>query len=229
MKIDIISIFDEIYFAPLNDSILKRARDNGIISLKYNNLRDYTDDIHRTVDDRPYGGGPGMVFKPEPLYKAIKGIAKPDSTLIYPSPGGEQLSQPLIHELGKLRHLVFICGHYEGIDDRIKLLFSMREISIGDYVLTSGALASMVIIDAVVRQLPGVVGCDESIRQDSFFNTLLDHPHYTRPAEFMGLKVPDVLLGGDHNKIRRWRLRQSEKITKQRRPDLWNKYKEDNI
>lgn len=227
MKIDIISIFDNSYFAPLDDSILKRAQNNEIITIGYHNLREYTTDIHRTVDDRPYGGGPGMVFKPEPLYKAIEAIKQDNSTLIYPSPAGELLSQQLISELVTLDHLVFICGHYEGIDARIKHLFNIREISIGDYVLTSGSLASIVIIDAVVRQIPGVVGCEESVPNDSFFSTLLDHPHYTRPAEFMGIKVPEVLLSGNHSEIEQWRLQEAERITKKNRPDLWKKYKKE--
>lgn len=224
MRIDILSIFSEDYFAPLNDSIIKRAQDSGLVQIGYHNLRDYTEDFHRTVDDRPYGGGPGMVFKLEPLYKAITAIKREDSILICPSPCGEVLGQPVIKDLLCDKHIIFICGHYEGIDDRINDLFPVREISIGDYVLTSGALAATVIIDAVVRQIPGAVGCGDSVQEDSFYDGLLDHPHYTRPSEFMGLKVPDVLLSGDHQAIVQWRKMKAEENTRLRRPDLWQRY-----
>jgi len=224
MKVDILSIFGESYFAPLRESILKKAQDKGVVEITYHNLRDYACDPHRTVDDRPYGGGPGMVFKPEPLYRAITDICKEACLIVYPSPRGELLSQNVIDDLRKESRLFFICGHYEGIDDRIAQLFALREISIGDYVITSGALASMVILDAVIRQIPGALGSDESAKCDSFYAGLLDYPSYTRPAEFMGLKVPDVLLSGNHEEIAQWRLNQSENITKKNRPDLWIKY-----
>ena len=224
MIIDILSIFPDSYFAPLQDSILKRAQDQECISIHYHNLRNYTTDFHKTVDDRPYGGGPGMLFKPEPLYKAIKDLAKPGSTMIMPSPDGSLLNQNLVDNLANQKQLFFICGHYEGIDDRISHLFPIEKVSIGDYVITSGSLAAMVIIDAVVRHIPGVVGCEESVVQDSFYNGLLDHPHYTRPSEFMGLKVPDVLLSGNHKQIDQWRIDQAKLRTKNIRPDLWLKY-----
>jgi len=229
MKIDILSIFCDSYFAPLRESIIKKAQDNGFIDITYHNLRDYTVDAHRTVDDRPYGGGPGMVFKPEPLYKAITDIRKDNCTIIYPSPRGEMLSQPVIDDLLCESHLFFICGHYEGIDDRITKLFPLREISIGDYVITSGALATMVTLDAIVRQIPGVLGCDESVKYDSFYHGLLDYPSYTRPAVFMDLRVPDVLLSGNHDAIKNWRLREAENTTEKNRPDLWEKYIGKNI
>ncbi|MDX9702659.1 MAG: tRNA (guanosine(37)-N1)-methyltransferase TrmD [Candidatus Auribacterota bacterium] len=224
MRIDILSIFTDSYFAPLQDSILKRAQEQNLISILYHNLRDYTTDFHKTVDDRPYGGGPGMVFKPEPLYKAIRDIAKDGCTMIMPSPEGTVLGQDTVKKLAVQPHLFFICGHYEGIDARISDLFPIEKISIGDYVITSGSLATMIIIDAVVRQIPGVVGCGESVEQDSFYSGLLDHPHYTRPAEFMGLKVPEVLLSGNHKEIEQWRFEQSQSLTKSKRPDLWLKY-----
>lgn len=226
MRIDILSIFSETYFSPLRESIINSAQNKEIVSIGYTNLRDYTTDPHKTVDDRPYGGGPGMVFKPEPLYKAILDLKKENTILICPTPNGRVLSQKLVDELVGLEHLVFICGHYEGIDDRIRGVFSPLEVSIGDYVLTSGAMASMVIIDAVVRQIPGVLGCKDSVRNDSFYNGLLDHPHYTRPAEFMGLNVPEVLLSGNHKDIEDWRFSESVRLTKKNRPDLWKKYKE---
>lgn len=229
MKIDILSIFGQDYFNPLNDSIIKRAQSESIVEIEYRNLRDYTDDPHRTVDDRPYGGGPGMVFKPEPLYRAIADIKTDRTHVIYPSPRGELLSQSVVNDLLEYDELLFICGHYEGIDDRLFSLFTIREISIGDYVITSGALASMVIIDAVVRQIPGAVGCRDSVTCDSFFDGLLDHPHYTRPADFMGLTVPDVLLSGNHEQIEQWRRTQAEELTMKMRPDIWKKYCEDNI
>lgn len=228
MRFDFLSIFDSGYFAPLQESILKRAQQNGFLSIEYHNLRDYTDDPHRTVDDRPYGGGPGMVFKPEPLYKAIKDIYDDESLLVYPSPAGELLSQSLIGKLLEYPRIVFICGHYEGIDDRIKKIFPIKEISIGDYVITSGALASMVIADSAVRQLPGVLGSDESAKQDSFYNGLLDTPHYTRPASFMGYDIPDVLLSGNHKQIQAWRFEEAKRVTKKNRPDLWIKYEQKN-
>ncbi len=226
MRIDILSIFSETYFSPLQESIISSAQNKEIVSIGYTNLRDYTTDPHKTIDDRPYGGGPGMVFKPEPLYKAVLDLKKEDTILICPTPNGRVLSQKLIDELVGLEHLLFICGHYEGIDDRIRGVFSPLEISIGDYVLTSGAMASMVIIDAVVRQIPGVLGCKDSVKNDSFYNGLLDHPHFTRPAEFMGLSVPEVLLSGNHKDIEDWRFSESVRLTKKNRPDLWKKYKE---
>ena len=224
MRVDILSIFPDSYFAPLQDSILKRAQDQEYIAIQYHNLRDYTTDFHRTVDDRPYGGGPGMLFKPEPLYKAIENIATPDCTMIMPSPDGALLDQSMVENLANRTHLFFICGHYEGIDDRISNLFPIEKVSIGDYVITSGSLAAMVIIDAVARHIPGVVGCGDSVEQDSFYNGLLDHPHYTRPAEFKGLKVPEVLLSGNHKEIDEWRLKQAKLRTQAIRPDLWLKY-----
>ncbi len=226
MKIDILSIFSETYFAPLQESIIAGAQNKKIVSITYTNLRDYTTDPHRTVDDRPYGGGPGMVFKPKPLYDAVVDLKKEDTIVICPTPNGKVLSQTVIDDLVKKKHLLFICGHYEGIDDRIRSIFSPLEISIGDYVLTSGAMASMVIVDAVVRQIPGVLGCGDSVKNDSFYNGLLDHPHYTRPAEFMGLSVPDVLLSGNHKEIDDWRFSESVRLTKKNRPDLWKKYKD---
>jgi len=227
MKIDILSIFSEVYFSPLQESIINGAQNKEIVSINYSNLRDYTTDSHKTVDDRPYGGGPGMVFKPEPLHRAIVDLKKEGAILICPTPNGRILSQELIDELVGLEHLIFICGHYEGIDDRIRVIFSPLEVSVGDYVLTSGAMASMVIIDAVVRQIPGVLGCQDSVKNDSFYNGLLDHPHYTRPAEFMGLGVPEVLLSGNHKDIEEWRFAESVRLTKKNRPDLWEKYKEE--
>lgn len=226
MRIDILSIFTDSYFAPLQDSMIKRAQEQETVSIHYHNLREYTTDFHRTVDDRPYGGGPGMVFKPEPLYKAFTDIARPGCTMIMPSPSGKLLDQDVVDDLKEKTDLFFICGHYEGIDARILDLFPVEEISIGDYVITSGSLAAMVIIDAVVRQLPGVLGCDQSAQQDSFYNGLLDHPHYTRPPEFMGYEVPQVLLSGNHKEIEQWRIKRAEVLTQAKRPDLWKKYLE---
>lgn len=229
MKVDILSIFSEKYFAPLQESILKKAQDGNFVKIVYHNLRDYTHDVHRTVDDRPYGGGPGMIFKPEPLYDAINDIYCEGCKIIYPSPRGIPLCQKTIDDLRQENHLFFICGHYEGIDDRIFQLFPITEISIGDYVVTGGSLAAMVILDAVIRQIPGVVGCDASVENDSFYNFLLDCEHYTRPVEFQNLSVPEVLLSGNHKAIDLWRFERMKKITRERRPDLWQEYMKLNI
>jgi len=225
MRIDIITIFPEMFRGPFDESIVKRAREKGIVKINIHDLRNYTHDKHRTVDDRPFGGGAGMVFKIEPLAEAIEDIAEENSQLILTTPDGEIFNQQIAKELAKCPHLVIICGHYEGVDERVRQLFRMRELSIGDYVLTGGELPAMVIVDAVVRLLPGVLGDEESARQDSFYNGILDYPHYTRPREFRGLEVPPVLLSGDHERIRLWRRREALKRTLMRRPDLLEKAK----
>lgn len=221
MKIDVLTLFPGMFDGPLSDSIIKRAQNNGAVEIQLTDIRDFAKDKHRTVDDRPFGGGAGMVFQPEVLYEAITSIPRePNTRVILTSPQGQVFNQQLALELSKESHLVIICGHYEGIDERVRELLVTDEISIGDYVLTGGELPAMVMIDAVVRQIPGVVGKEESVVEDSFYQGVLDYPHYTRPAEFRGMKVPEVLLSGNHAEIARWRRRQALERTFFRRPDL---------
>ena len=226
MRIDIITIFPEA-FAPLDLSILGRARAAGIVDIRVHNLRDFTTDRHRTVDDYPYGGGAGMVMKPEPFFAAVEAIMREARTarprIILTTPQGRLFTQEIANELASWDHLILLCGHYEGVDERVSEGLATDEISIGDYVLTGGELAAMVIVDAVVRLIPGVVGEEESVRQDSFSEGLLDYPQYTRPPEFRGMRVPEVLLSGHHEQIRRWRRKEALRRTLLRRPDLLRK------
>jgi tRNA (guanine37-N1)-methyltransferase len=226
MHISVITIFPEIFTAYLDESIMKRARDKGLIRMDVHNLRDFSVDKHRTVDDYPYGGGPGMVMKPEPLSKAIEHIKSDgaETLTIMLTPQGRLFNQQAAEELSReKRRLLFICGRYEGIDDRVRQLHADEEYSIGDYVLTGGELPALVIIDAAVRLVPGVVGDEESLREESFTWGILDYPHYTRPPEWRGLKVPEVLLSGDHGRVAKWRRREALKRTLMRRPDLLEK------
>lgn len=221
MRIDIVTIFPEA-FAPLSVSMIGRARERGLLVIRIWDLRDFTADRHRQVDDAPYGGGAGMVMKPEPFFAAVDAIRReaPPSRILLTSPQGRPLTHALAEELARERHLVLLCGHYEGIDERVRQGLADDEISIGDYVLTGGELAAMVIVDAASRFVPGVVGDPGSVEADSFAEGLLDYPHYTRPAEFRGMAVPEVLLSGNHEAIRRWRRAQRLRRTLQRRPDL---------
>jgi tRNA (guanine37-N1)-methyltransferase len=200
MKIDILTIFPKVFEPILNESIIKRARDKGLVNIAVHNLRDFSDDKHRKVDDRPFGGGPGMVFTPQPIFEAVESVkAKGKSKkvkVILLSPQGKVLNQKLAQKLSKDKHLILICGHYEGIDERVRLKLVDEEISIGDYVLTGGELPAMVLVDAVVRLVPGVLGDRDSSKSDSFCDGLLEYPHYTRPANYKGMKVPKVLLSG---------------------------------
>lgn len=226
MHISVITIFPEIFTAYLDESIMKRARDRGLIRMDVHNLRDFSVDKHRTVDDYPYGGGPGMVMKPEPLSKAIEHLKSDgvETLTIMLTPQGRLFNQQAAEELSReKRRLLFICGRYEGIDDRVRQLHADEEYSIGDYVLTGGELPALVIIDAAVRLVPGVVGDEESLRDESFTWGILDYPHYTRPPEWRGLRVPEVLLSGDHGRVARWRRREALKRTLMRRPDLLEK------
>ncbi len=223
MRVDIVTIFPEA-FTPLELSMIGRARERGLLQITIWDLRDFTTDRHRQVDDAPYGGGAGMVMKPEPFFAAVDAIraaagAEP-SHVILTSPQGARLTHALAEEMAGTRHLVLLCGHYEGIDERVREGLATDEISIGDYVLTGGELPAMVIVDAVARFVPGVVGDAASVEADSFAQGLLDYPHYTRPPEFRGMKVPEVLLSGNHKAIRRWRRTQRLRRTLQRRPDL---------
>ncbi|MCJ7839619.1 tRNA (guanosine(37)-N1)-methyltransferase TrmD [Lederbergia sp. NSJ-179] len=223
MKIDILTLFPEMFTGVLGASILKKAEEKQAVSYSLENFRRFSDNKHKTVDDYPYGGGAGMVLKPQPIFDAVSHLTDKSTTkprIILLCPQGERFDQKKAEELAKEEHLIFICGHYEGYDERIREHLVTDEISIGDYVLTGGELGAMVVIDAVVRLLPGVLGNEESPIHDSFSTGLLEHPHYTRPADFRGMKVPDILLTGNHAKIEEWRREQSLKRTKERRPDL---------
>ena len=220
LKLDIITIFPEIFFGPFDASIVKRARDKGLVEINVINLREFTSDKHRSVDDRPYGGGPGMVMTPEPIFKAVESVRTPDSKVLLMAPQGEVFKQKIAAELKDEQHLIFICGHFEGIDDRVRQGLVDREISIGDYILSNGNLAAMVMSDAIIRLLPGALGCEQSAVLESFSEGLLEHPQYTRPLVFRDMEVPEVLLSGNHKKIEHWRHEQSLKLTKQKRPDL---------
>ena len=220
MKIDVLTLFPAMFAGPLDESIIKRAREAGRLDLAIHNLRDHAHDRHRTVDDRPFGGGPGMLLKPEPIFEAVESLARQGTRVILLSPAGRPFSQAIAHELAGLDHLLMVSGHYEGFDERVRGQLADDELSIGDYVLTNGALPVMVIIDAVTRLLPGVLGDEGSARDDSFSQGLLEYPQYTRPADFRGMKVPEVLLSGNHAEIARWRAEQARLRTQERRPDL---------
>ena len=223
MKIDVITIFPGMFESVLNSSILKRARQKGLIEIEFHNPRDFTVDKHRTVDEPPYGGGGGMVMKIEPLVKCLKKVVglRKKAGIILLTPAGKRFNQKKAIELSKKKRLILICGHYEGIDERISYYID-EEISAGDYVLTGGELPAMAVIDAIARLLPGVLGNSDSVKHESFMGGVLDFPHYTRPEKFEGRRVPKVLLSGDHKKIAEWRRKESLKHTEQRRPDLIN-------
>ncbi len=220
MKIDVLTLFPEFFSNLSNWSIIGRAINDEILQINYTDIRDFSNNKHRKVDDYPFGGGPGMVMTPEPIYGAINSVKKDNSKIIYLSPQGKKLNQEIINNLSKEEHLVLLCGHYEGIDNRIIENYIDEEISIGDYVLTGGEIPAMVLIDSLVRLLPGVLSSEESYSDESHFNGLLEYPQYTRPREFNGLRVPDILLSGNHEKIRKWRYYQSLKSTFLKRPDL---------
>lgn len=223
MHIDILTLFPDMFSGVLESSIMKKAQEKNKFTYSLTNFRDYTNDKHRKVDDYPYGGGAGMVLTPQPVFDAVDAITKQSESkprVILMCPQGEPYTQKKADELATEQHLVFICGHYEGYDERIRKNLVTDEISIGDYVLTGGELGAAVVIDSVVRLLPDVLGNEESAAEDSFSTGLLEHPHYTRPAEFRGMKVPNVLLSGDHAKIDRWRREESLRRTYERRPDL---------
>jgi tRNA (guanine37-N1)-methyltransferase len=231
MKIDILTIFPAMFQGVLTESLIEKASKKKILDINVVDIRSFSKDRHKKVDDKPFGGGVGMVMTLQPLYNAIKsvGVKKKNSSsynplyvkscVIYMSPQGKTLNNEILKNLSKLKHLVLICGHYEGIDERV-MDYIDEEISIGDYILTGGEIPAMVLIDSMARMLPGVVKEESSVTNDSFYNGLLDYPHYTRPAVFKGHKVPDILLSGDHKKIKSWRQKESYKRTKERRPDL---------
>jgi len=209
-----------MFAGPLDESIIMRARKKGLLDLKIHDLRDWTHDRHRTVDDKPFGGGPGMLMKVEPLFGAVESLKRAGTQVILLSPAGRKFDQAIARELAKEKDLLLVTGHYEGFDERVRETLADDELSIGDYVLTNGALPAMVVIDAVTRLLPGALGDDESSHDESFSHGLLEYPQYTRPAEFRGMKVPDVLVSGNHAEIEKWRREQAKLRTKERRPDL---------
>ncbi|XOQ25044.1 MAG: tRNA (guanine-N(1)-)-methyltransferase [Mitsuokella multacida] len=225
MRIDMVTLFPEMFAGPFGDSITKRAVENGILDIHFTNFRDFSFDKHKHVDDSPFGGGAGMVLKPEPMYRAVRDVLEKtqefaaNRRVLIMDPSGPVFTQKKAKELAKYDQLVFICGHYEGFDARIYPLAD-EAISIGDFVLTGGELPAMVITDAVSRMLPGVLGDEDSAPTDSFYDGLLEFPQYTRPREFEGMEVPDILLSGDHAKIREWRHQESLRMTMEKRPDL---------
>jgi tRNA (guanine37-N1)-methyltransferase len=219
MKVDVLTLFPAMFAGPLDESIIRRAREGGRLELTVHDLRGWTHDRHRTVDDEPYGGGPGMLLKPEPVFEAVEDLADEETRVILMTPQGRPFKQALARDLTASPHLLLVCGSYEGFDERIRTL-AHEELSIGDYVLTNGALPAMVVIDAVTRLLPGVLGDDASSAEESFSEDTLEYPQYTRPAEYRGLKVPEVLLSGHHAEIEKWRSEQAEERTRKRRPEL---------
>jgi tRNA (guanine37-N1)-methyltransferase len=222
MRFDVVTIFPEFFSGPLDASLLGKARARGLVEVTLHDLRDHTDDVHRTVDDEPYGGGVGMVMKPEPWYAAVESIeGGMQARRILLSPAGRRLDQQLVAELAEEPHLVLMCGRYEGVDERVAVGLATDEVSIGDYVIAGGEAAALVLIDAVARLIPGVVKEPASVEEESFGPSgLLDYPHYTRPSEFRGMSVPDVLLSGNHADIASWRRKEALERTKRRRPDL---------
>jgi len=220
VRIDIITLFPELCRVPLGASMMGRAQDSGAIVLQVHNLRDWTNDRHHVVDDAPFGGGQGMVMKPEPIFAAVESLRTEASQVVLMTPQGRRFNQHTAQEFSARQHLIVVCGHYEGVDHRVIEHLVDAEISIGDYVLTNGAIAAVVFVDAIVRLLPGVLGHAESAADDSFSRGLLEAPQYTRPAEFRGWQVPGVLLSGHHAEIAEWRKREAERRTRENRPDL---------
>ena len=223
MRIDILTLFPEMFQNVLGESMLKIAREKELVSFHLHNIRDFSNDKHRCVDDKPYGGGAGMVMKPEPVFNAVETVELLNdaaSTKILLTPQGETFNQGIADNLSKKTRLMIICGHYEGFDERIRSGIDALEISIGDYVLTGGEIPAMVVIDSISRLVPGVLGGDDSLQDESFVNMMLEYPQYTRPAEFRGMKVPEVLKSGHHSKIEEWRIENAILRTQERRPDL---------
>jgi tRNA (guanine37-N1)-methyltransferase len=227
MRIDILSLFPEMFVSPLNESIMKRAREQGLVNIVVHDIRDYTHDRHHTADDSPYGGGPGMVLRPEPVFEAAETVQRQlglsDAPVILLTPQGRLFSQAVAQELACHSHLMLICGHYEGLDERVCEHLATDQISIGDYVLSGGELPAMVVADAVVRLIPGVLGSQDSAGNDSYSDGLLEYPQYTRPPSYRGWSVPSVLLSGNHGEVAQWRRRQAIIRTAKRRPDLLEK------
>jgi tRNA (guanine37-N1)-methyltransferase len=224
MRIDFITIFPALFAGILDSSLIRHAREKDVLDVQVHDLREYAHDRHRSVDDVPYGGGPGMVFKPEPLFEAIEALKGVSGKVILPTPQGRIFTQEIAEDLARLPHLVFLCARYEGVDERIAQLVD-HELSVGDFVTMGGELPALIMMEAVVRFVEGVVGQRESVSQDSFQDSLLDYPHYTRPEVFRGERVPDVLISGNHEQIRIWRRKMALKRTLERRPDLMEKAK----
>jgi len=220
MRIDILTLFPGLFRGPFDESIVKRAREKGLVEVYIHDIRDYTHDKHRKVDDRPFGGGPGMILKPEPVFECVEKIGAERCPIIYLTPQGERFSQEKAQQLSCRDRLVLLCGHYEEIDERIRTALVGEEISIGDYVLSNGEIPAMVVVDSVVRLIPGVLGDSRSAEEESFTSGLFDYPQYTRPAQFRGMRVPEVLLSGNHQQIRKWRTQMALERTKKVRPDL---------
>jgi len=220
MKIDILTLFPEFFQNLMSYSIIGRAMEEGKVSISCTDIRDFSKNKHKKVDDYPFGGGPGMVMKPEPIFDAINSVKTPDSKVIYLSPQGKRLNQKIANSLSLEKNLVLLCGHYEGIDNRIIDNYIDEEISIGDYVLTGGEIPALVLIDCITRLIPGVLSSDESFTEESHYDGLLEYPQFTRPREFNGISVPEVLLSGNHQKIANWRKSESLRVTLEKRPDL---------
>jgi len=221
MKITILTLFPEMFQTPLNHGIFKRATEKGVVVIEIVNFRDFAKDKHRKVDDYPYGGGAGMILKPEPIFSALEDVEP--GYVVYLSPQGKILNQNKVEELAQKSHLILLCGHYEGVDERVRTALVDEEISIGDYILSGGEIPALVLTDAVVRLLPDVLGNKGSLKEESFADGLLEYPQYTRPAEYKGMKVPNILVSGNHALIAKWRRQQALKKTKETRPDLWEK------
>ena len=224
MRIDVLTLFPELFPGPLGGSIVGRAVRQDLVEINAVDIRSFAKDSRGTVDEKPYGGGPGMLMVPDVLTEAIESVRKPGTLVVLTSPRGEVFNQQIAMEFAKLDHLVLVSGHYEGVDQRVIDLAVDREISLGDFVMSSGNIAAMAIADAVIRLLPGALGDDESALEESHSMGLLEYPQYTRPVEFRGCRVPDVLLSGDHGRIAAFRKSEAEKVTRERRPDLWKKY-----
>lgn len=224
MQIDILTLFPKMFEGLLGESIIKRAQDKGKVRIKVHNLRDWSKDKHRKVDDKPFGGGPGMVIKPQPLFDAVDDLKSPSSRVILLTPQGKTLNQAIAKRLSKFKRLILVCGHYEGIDERFRKNVVTDEISLGDFILTGGEIPAIALVDCIVRLVPGVVGNKGSLEFESFASGLLEYPQYTRPAVFRSLKVPALLLSGDHKRIEEWRKTMALGRTHKRRPDLFRKY-----
>ena len=220
MRIDVFTIFPGIVEGPLRESLLGKAIEAGVVDVRVHDIRAFVTDKHRQVDDQPYGGGPGMVLKPEPVFAAVESLGEGTQRVIVLSPAGRRLEQSLVRELAKEPWLVLISGRYEGVDERVVEGLPAEEVSIGDYVLSGGEIPALVVLEAVTRLIPGVVGKEESLERESFEDGALDHPHYTRPSEFRGMGVPEVLLSGNHAEVERWRREAAQEKTRRNRPDL---------
>jgi tRNA (guanine37-N1)-methyltransferase len=220
MRIDVLTLFPRYFESPLRESLLGRAVEAGLVDLRVHDLREHARDKHRTADDAPFGGGPGMVMKPAPIFEAVESLGSGERRLILLSPAGRRLDQAMVRSLATDPWLVLICGRYEGVDERVVTGLGAEEVSIGDFVLSGGEAAAVVLVEAVTRLVPGVVGNEESLDQESFEAGLLDHPHYTRPRDFRGMQVPDVLVSGDHARVAEWRRAAAREKTRRNRPDL---------